>query len=257
MQWGNRGHLARGLEQGTRANIPPLRNLGASSFPTTFVRREAGKTGGINSILYEGYGNVLFNIIVISYLVLFFWVILQSMSAYSTAILQEQLLGPFSAFLLFFHIASGGCILPIQCTPFIPATLVTYAGRYNGKLHASVWRDSKGLENRKNRGEFCELRVSQVQRRRQCDSEQDRIWRWAMASSRNSRVLKKGVFGNQVALAKWNQSVGPTIRQTFRDGEGYLVSAIRRFQTSGRRNRTKLKLMGRWEPMRIVRKSQK
>jgi hypothetical protein len=41
--WGNRGHPARGLEYGTRANIPPLRNLGASSFPTTFVRRQASR----------------------------------------------------------------------------------------------------------------------------------------------------------------------------------------------------------------------
>src|SRR6266487_7059498 len=83
-------------------------------FSTTFVcRREAGKTQGINSILYEEYESVLFTIIIISYLVLFFWAILQYMLAYSLAILQEQQLGLFSAFLLFFHIASGGCTLPI------------------------------------------------------------------------------------------------------------------------------------------------
>jgi hypothetical protein len=34
--------------------------------------------------------------------------------------------------------------------PLFPAHLVTYTGRYNSKLHASVWRDSKGLESRKN-----------------------------------------------------------------------------------------------------------
>jgi len=78
-----------------------------------YVDKNEGKTRGINSSLYEEYESVLFTIIVISYLVLFFWAILQYMLAYSLAILQEQLLGLFSAFLLFFHIASSGCTLPI------------------------------------------------------------------------------------------------------------------------------------------------
>jgi hypothetical protein len=39
--------------------------------------------------------------------------ILKGMSVYSPAILQKELLGRFSAFLLFFYMSSGGCTLPI------------------------------------------------------------------------------------------------------------------------------------------------
>jgi hypothetical protein len=42
----------------------------------SYVDKQAGKTRRSNSILYEEYETVLFNIIVISYLVLFFWAIL-------------------------------------------------------------------------------------------------------------------------------------------------------------------------------------
>ena len=41
---------------------------GTWGLPVFQQRSYVGKTRGINSILYEGYGNVLFNIIVISYL---------------------------------------------------------------------------------------------------------------------------------------------------------------------------------------------
>jgi hypothetical protein len=47
--------------------------LGGPYFSTT-VGKEAGKTRRSNSILYEECGNVLFIIIIISYLVLFFWI---------------------------------------------------------------------------------------------------------------------------------------------------------------------------------------
>jgi hypothetical protein len=48
---------------------------GASSFQhRLYIDKQVGKTQGINSILYKEYESVLFIIIVISYLVLFFWV---------------------------------------------------------------------------------------------------------------------------------------------------------------------------------------
>ena len=117
MWQGYRGYLACGLELGTQANIPLLQNLGASSFPTMFVcRQQLGKTQEINSILYKEYKSMLFTIIVISYLVLFFWAILQYMLAYSLAILQEQLLRLFLAFLLFFP----------YCQQWLYATNIVY-----------------------------------------------------------------------------------------------------------------------------------